>query len=288
MAKPPGIIDKINFVIDVLSNTCANNPFFYLETAIAPAGNLILNFLSFGLDDVIRGFFRPKGLRSSRHGRKGRRDGRRTPGIPEIGEEVAKLLPGREEARGRAVTDGVKKLWLLDTKLQAGLFWWFVFDQIADFLYEWATNIALFQRCDPNDPIFQKTSLSTHTIGGPTFALPVTVDEVLQVKGYGVGSDFGAFTGDHDSVIMLAAEFTRNASPGLCRIRLTISDNGFNSRWGQSEWQLSFPGQSHSMIAKGFAPKEKPVGWVIQREQISGNCNGQLTFTRAIMNPLRA
>lgn len=49
-------------------------------------------FTSLSLRDIIKEFFRPKGLRSQRHGRKGRKFRRAPRGIPDPNEMIAKRL----------------------------------------------------------------------------------------------------------------------------------------------------------------------------------------------------
>ena len=73
MPRPPSWLDQINTVVKFIDNPCDAPWAVYFETALAPAGRALLTLLTFGLDDVIRGFARPKGLRSGRHGRRGKR-----------------------------------------------------------------------------------------------------------------------------------------------------------------------------------------------------------------------
>ncbi len=178
MARPPGIIDRVNYVVRFLEDPCDAPWMVYIETAIPPAGRLLLAWFSFGLDDVLRGFFRPKGLRSGRHGRRGRRGGvrpgrltrlaRNIPGLgDDVGNFIGKRLPGAERARGRQVSQGVKSLWIIDNRLQRLLLWWFVADIVSTFLYEWASALQRSEFCQKS---MEETTIATGT-GGAAAAI---------------------------------------------------------------------------------------------------------------------
>ncbi len=147
MAQQPSWIKKVNFITKFISNPCHASWYLYFETALTPTGHLVVALLSFGMDDVIRGYFRPKNLRTMRHGRKGKRGKKRRFEIPEIGEEIGKHLPGAERARGRSVSQGVKNFWIIDGVLQRLLFWWMVIDVTTDFFFEWMSAIQKEAHC---------------------------------------------------------------------------------------------------------------------------------------------
>lgn len=140
MARPPRWIDRINFAYLYLLNTCELPFMAYFELGREPAGRAALSLLSFGMDDMIRSFYRPKGLRTMRHGRKGRKS-RKRGGIPEVSDVIAERLPGYEEAKGRHVSDGVRQLWKIDAIAQRALYYFMLADVISDFAYDWTSAI---------------------------------------------------------------------------------------------------------------------------------------------------
>lgn len=140
MARPPRWIDRMNFVYHYIFNTCELPFMLYFELGREPAGRAALALLSFGLDDLVRSFYRPKGLRTRRHGRKGSK-ARKPRGIPEVSDVIAEKLPGYEEAKGRKVQDGVKILWKIDAVAQRALYYFMLADVISDFLYDWTSAI---------------------------------------------------------------------------------------------------------------------------------------------------
>lgn len=138
--RPPRWLDRVNFAYKYLFNTCELPFMAYFELGREPAGRAALALLSFGMDDLIRSYFRPAGLRTRRHGRKGRKN-RKLPGIPEVSDIVAEKLPGYEEVKGRKVSDGVRMLWKIDAIGQRALYYWMLADVIGDFAYDWTTAI---------------------------------------------------------------------------------------------------------------------------------------------------
>lgn len=141
MPKQPGFIDKVNGIINYVENPCDAPWIIYFETALPALGTAILTLLDFGFDDVVRGALRPRGLRTRKHTRRGRRGRSRFGGIPELGELIGSSLPGAQEAKGRSVTQGVKNLWIVDGVLQRILWYWLVVDVTVEFFYAWASAI---------------------------------------------------------------------------------------------------------------------------------------------------
>jgi hypothetical protein len=141
MPPPPTTLKKIQAIVDFVEDPCAAPWTVYLELARAPAREALMSLMTFGLDDIFRGFFRPKGIyRRARTGR--RRRGPRGVGlIPELGEMIGANLPGAEKMQGRAFGSATKFFWQLDGVLQRALFWWMVVDVATDFLYDWSSLI---------------------------------------------------------------------------------------------------------------------------------------------------
>lgn len=178
MAKAPGFLDKWNAILRYIEDPCEGAPWLlYLELALPPLGTALLTWFSFGLDDIIRGYFRPRGLRTGRHGRGGRRGGKprgrlgraisRIPGLgDDVGNFIGNRLPGATEAKGRHVSQGVKQLWIVDNFLQRALFWWLVADLVTDFLYDWTSLLQQSEYCKRTHAA---TLYATGTGGGLPF-----------------------------------------------------------------------------------------------------------------------
>ena len=144
MAKVPAYLKGFNGIVRLLENSCEDPWTVYAETAFPALGKAFITILLFGFDDIMRGFFRPtKSLRSRRHGRGGKK-GRKVKGIPEIGDTIGKKVDKHVTGdffNNRSVSQGVKHLWIVDSVVQRGLWYWLVFDVVNDFFYDWATAI---------------------------------------------------------------------------------------------------------------------------------------------------
>lgn len=140
-------INQVQSVIRFFEDPCEAPWTVYFELALEPAGDVVLELLTFGLDDIVRGYFRPRGIyRRGRQGILARRIGRFL-NIPEIGEMVGSHLPGAQTIRSRTVSQGVRFLWIVDGVLQRGLFWWMIADLLTEFLYEWTSSVAETEFC---------------------------------------------------------------------------------------------------------------------------------------------
>jgi len=142
MPPPPvnaDYFDKVNYVIDSWVQTCDVPWYIYVETAAPAALEAFITLLTFGWDDVARGYFRPKGLGGKRY-KKGKGKAKWKPkGFPELGELIGSNLPGAEEQKGKKWGNFGKTLWRVDTAVQQVLFWWLVIDVTIDFAFNWTS-----------------------------------------------------------------------------------------------------------------------------------------------------
>ena len=97
----PGFIDRVNFVTSYFWQGCEAPFRLFVTLAGPPAGRAIALLIGLDMDDIVKTFFRPAGLRSHRHGRKGQRGRRFPPDLPDVNEEIGKRIPGYEIFRGR-------------------------------------------------------------------------------------------------------------------------------------------------------------------------------------------
>lgn len=157
---------KWNRVSKFMANPCDAPTMAYVETFFPAAGKAVITLLSFGLDDVARGFFRPKGLYPK--GCLGRNKRRRGAiGIPEVGEEIGKRIPGAETVKSRQYGGLEKNLWLLDGLAQRVLFWFMVIDVITDFSYDWTSGIYKKKFCEDAGSSQLVTTDYAQTFGMP-------------------------------------------------------------------------------------------------------------------------
>lgn len=112
----------------------------YLETLPGALKEPIFMLLDFGWDDVARGALRPKGVYRKAHLRR-RRSGKGKIGIPELGEEIGKRIPGSEQLRARRVGTLERSLWIIDNVVQRGLYYLLIADVVTTFAYGWVSGL---------------------------------------------------------------------------------------------------------------------------------------------------
>lgn len=147
----PGYYDKVNYVITSWSTPCDAPWYIYIETLWPAALEAFLVLITFGWDDVLRGFWRPRGLGRRTGKRKGKGRGRRFPRFPELGDLIGSNLPGADKVKGRKWGAGGKALWRIDTLLQRGLFYWLIADVTIDFAYNWTSLLYKTTWCQASD-----------------------------------------------------------------------------------------------------------------------------------------
>lgn len=288
MPKPPPWIDQPNGLITVQSNTCHDLFALFIETARMPAGELVIQFLSFGLADVIRGYARPKAVRGGRHFRGGKKGGVKVIGLPEFGNEIGKNLPGAEQMSNRHVGIGPRFLWFLDGLLQRKLFQWMVVDLVTDFLFDWTSAIieeAEKQDCNLASLILPGNSSSVLGLQGWQ---GIILSGTIQTNG-GIVFNAGAVTSDTSGYQYILGMRVRNSGTAPAKIGLRLlsfrspGPNVIDEVWTN----VLAPGATGDLVAYGIeksphiiAPQLKITGGlatvVISNLYVQGG--GQVPF----------
>ena len=146
MSRPPGIFDRVNYVVEAWNNPCDVPWAVYLETAGPAALDALIAVVCFDIGDVLRFIFRPTNMRSGRHGSRRRKGqhGRKAKGIR---GRLAAKLPPFARLQQRKMTQGVRNLWVIDGIGQRLLWWWLVADIASGFAYNWTSMIYKTERC---------------------------------------------------------------------------------------------------------------------------------------------
>lgn len=231
-------------------NTCDAPLVVYLELITPAAVNAGITFLSFGMLDLIRGYFRPKGLRSGRHMGRGRKGRRRGGGIPDTAELIAKRIPGQSRFANRKVSDGVRTLWEIDNKGQAIFFWVMVYNLIKDFVYESASPILEFAatECGTRRAAYARGTGDWVPAG---VVATISVPEKVYERNITIGSQSSVSvpTGLFDVVAANKVLANPNDSSALeGRIGTRVIKGGVETeRW--QGWQTAQPGETLSQVA---------------------------------------
>ena len=148
--KPPGWLDKVNYVIDSFVDPCQAPFLLKVRLALPAAGEMIMQLVEFDQLDVVRAMFRPKpvpGGRTYRHSRRGRKGGPSGPGLLSPGENIGHRLRGATHLPTASDSRKLDFLWQIDNIGQRAFFWWMVADVGVDGFYRWATLIEQSPVC---------------------------------------------------------------------------------------------------------------------------------------------
>lgn len=88
----PPWLDQIKYVKTYYVSGCSQSLALYAEYAVPIAKETVIALTTLSITDMVKEFFRPAGLRDSRHGRKGRRTRGPDGGIPDGNELVARKV----------------------------------------------------------------------------------------------------------------------------------------------------------------------------------------------------
>ena len=147
----PDELDKVNYIIAAWSRPCEAPWYMYVEAFKPAALAAFITLITFGWDDVARGYFRPRGLNMRRTGKRKGKWRRRIPRFPELGELIGENIPGADEQKGKQWNAAGKALWRIDTVLQQGLFWWLVADVTLDFAFDFTSVLYDSYWCRDQD-----------------------------------------------------------------------------------------------------------------------------------------
>ena len=161
----PDYFDKVNYVIDAWSEPCEAPWFIYVETLKPALITAFITLITFGWDDVARGFFRPRGLGPRRTGKRKGKWAKRIPRFPEIGNTIGANIPGADSVKGWKWNSAGKTLWRIDTISQAVLFAWLVVDVTIDLAYNWTSLLYNTHWCQAID----RGRFANHKPGTTTF-----------------------------------------------------------------------------------------------------------------------
>ncbi len=250
--------DKVNYVIDMWTTGCDAPWYIYIETMKPAALTAFFALLEFGLGDVIRGMFRPKGL-GRRTGKRRGKWARRLPAFPEIGNTIGKNLGTMTGAAGITTwSAGAKTLWRIDLAMQSALLLWLVADIAEDFVFNWTSLLYESYWCQDDPPGgFSYHSETWGTMGRyvdkKQFYGWFDWERAPPAWGFGSGS-----TGNNPAIITAVNSFKPFPPldpPGSVRIWVRDRDNG--KVYGDSGTITDIDPISQAAIAMGTIPPNR-------------------------------
>lgn len=146
-SRPEGYFDKVNYVIDAWMSPCQAPWYVYIETLKPALLAGFITLLTFGWDDVFRGWARPKNLGKRRTGKRKGKFSRAIPRFPEVGEAIGRQLPAGERIQRWSDPNVTKHLWRIDGHVQRAMFWWLIADITIDLAVNWTSQLYAVQWC---------------------------------------------------------------------------------------------------------------------------------------------
>jgi len=281
MPQPPGSVVDINILTTFYDQNCETTWTVYIETLFKATKNLTLELLAFGVDDVVRGYFRPVAARKWRHGRKARKGFWKKIRIPETGEMVAKWIPGQEAVAGRYVDDGLRWLWHIDTALQKYLYIIMIHELINDYWMDFQSGIIKSPETDcGNLPRMMRTGESFSSFNHDWAALPVS--DLVYAHDC-IEDRFAAQMPAGQYIAIFAVTALNNGNfPGVCNVQVRIrSMEVDHENWAYSSLAAIEKDQSVDLIATLKFHGPASCAWESKQE---GN---QLHFTKKSINVFR-
>ncbi len=201
--------DKVNYVIDMWTTGCDAPWYIYIETMKPAALTAFFALLEFGIGDVIRGMFRPKGL-GRRTGKRRGKWAKRLPAFPEIGNTIGKNLGTMTGAAGITTwSAGAKTLWRIDLAMQSALLLWLVADIAEDFVFNWTSLLYESYWCQDDPP----GRFSAHSNSYGTRSAWVWWKGVYSIIDYNNGPPSWAFnsggTGSNPATVVATVTFEK-------------------------------------------------------------------------------
>lgn len=272
MPRPPGIIDRVNFLVNSCNNPCDVPWAVYVETALPAALEAVIAVVCFDIGDVLRFIFRPTNVRSGRHGSRKRKGqhGRKPKGFR---ARLAAKLPPFEALQQRKITQGVRTMWVIDGIGQRLLWWWLVADIATGFLYNWTSLIQKTERCQmalaPGAALREDVTQTYLAIQNWPDVLFTKLHYQKGVTTAGPAS-FACGSGQYQ---IIAAVDVVNNGPLPCdvELRLNVSTPGGTEIHAGGEIGLSLGGAG-GLVAFGFITG--PLSGRVEVQVSAGNVNG--------------
>jgi len=252
-----------NAVKLLVDNPCDAPWVVYAETFLPAFGNAVLQLVSFGMDDVVRGAFRPRDKRSLMHRRKGKKGRKLRPRIPEFGNMIGSKIMVEKSFVTREVAQGVKHLWVLDGVIQKGLWYWLIYDVIGDGLYQWSSLIMQSEFCQAK----ASERLHANGFGGGLLGIldwQALLCPTILYKTNGINWNVSTGSIPAGTYQLIVANSSVNTGPSNNIIQIGIFDDPlFNFPLDVSEPQIAEPGFKMKMVASARVegPGTFTIGW---------------------------
>lgn len=261
MPPPPvrhDSFDKINFVIDAWTTGCDAPWYIYIETMRPALLTAFITLITFGWDDVLRGFFRPKGLYKRRTGKRKGKFGVRRLHWPEFGNMLGKNLGGMTGVQGARWNSLGKTLWRIDGAMEMVRFYWLVAAIAEDFVFDWTSLLYESYWCQPDaGGNFSFQTLGYNLIRQQDWKLAGFGTEDYENSPPSWGFNSGT-TGPNGATITAALKVRKVAAfPPPTSFRVIIWDTQTGDLYGDSGTNDQLVNGAGAAVATGGVPPNK-------------------------------
>ncbi len=252
---------ELNWIVSYYWNGCRTPFTLVIETAKPVAGEIALQLLMFGWEDIVKSFWRPKGLRSGRHGRK-RRGGKKGGGIPSISDLIAETLDPENDLTDHLHKDGNRIWWQLENTLERINYTIMLVDMIETLTFKTILGILTLEatKCEvPGRGFIQGTNVDIIN-NGNFYAL--SVPKIIYVEDPVYADPFNLHASDANSycIMCLVVVTNRGEFSGevTCQVNVhaAVGDGSYVRDLGTIA-----PGETKSAIFSAIIKGPWDVAW---------------------------
>ena len=258
MPRPPGIIDRVNYVVDFWEDPCSAPWTVYAELALPAAGIAALTLLEPSPTDVLRAYVKPRGARSA-----GRFGGyleaeeleKSEPLIKDTSELIGEKIPFKARFDEPVLAERFRFFWIIDGAMQRVLWYFMIADVISEFLFDWTTLIMQSQQCSIDRG---GSALLTRAL---TFGFPA--NQWQGVEPMTVEKSWGAVHGDTNGNMyfdgetgMITGGMAVVGTPGVTAIQMRLYD--YTAHQSVEERDAAWPTEHGDAVQWAFKVDAKP------------------------------
>lgn len=258
---PEDIVARVNFITAYWWQGCEAPFTLFCQFAGPPAGRAVAILLGLDAGDIVKEFFRPAGLRSHRHGRKGPRGKKNPLDIPDPNAEIGKRLPGQKEFAGRPFGSPTFYAFAIDDISERVAINLAIVDVVSDTVYQGLLGIlsldkkacpwmARVSRGNETGPLLKTLEFTAHSNPELIFQVGECASNEYGVSFYNAGRVLATYQ----------CHFT-NQWIAPCQAQIGLVEWGGRGVFARSAEVTVEPGESISLECSGTIYKPIGVGW---------------------------
>lgn len=244
----PGWLNQIQFILSYAFNPCDATWVMWIDAAQEPVHDFAMFLIEPDLTQILQSFFTPKGLRSKRHGRKGRRGHKKGVGIPDVDEMIAEKLPGAKEWEHRVYRSGTRSLFVGLGVIDEVQFSMAMVEKTTDTVFNTFVGLVTANPDVCPNRVTMLRGPNTDTIIGPTTWSAFSASHLEYQHGPIISDQHFVLLPEGQFIICVAAGILNDDEPNLvAQIRLQQNDDELNVLGVSPEAHLDIGETAHIM-----------------------------------------